>query len=213
MSNHSKYPKEAGVYKLTCNKNGKIYIGKSINIRRRLNQHKYCLSRGISKYYFQYVLLKHGWDSFDVEILEIVENFDKLIDNKSLLEREAHYIQLFDSTNSEKGYNICKFSTDVTGFPCSESTKLKIGNANRGKIPSEETREKYRQNNLGKKRSIETKNKMSKSKLGNSNNLGKFHSEETKEKMRLAKIGRKHSEESKEKMRKPKQNKNIKIYE
>ena len=32
MGNHSKYPKEAGIYKLTCVNNGKIY--------RKINQYK-----------------------------------------------------------------------------------------------------------------------------------------------------------------------------
>lgn len=42
MGKHIIYPKAAGIYKLTCDNNGKIYIGKSINIRKRLESHKNC---------------------------------------------------------------------------------------------------------------------------------------------------------------------------
>ena len=34
--------KSAGIYKLTCSTNGKIYIGKAVNLYKRLNRHKNC---------------------------------------------------------------------------------------------------------------------------------------------------------------------------
>lgn len=204
MSNHSKYPKEAGIYKITCNPNNKVYIGKANNIRTRINNHKNFKRKPKGMFHFQYALLKYGWDSFNVEILELVEDFDKLRDNVKLLEREAYYIELFDSTNPERGYNRCKFSTDATGIPCSEETKIKIGNANRGRIPTEETIKKLRQAHIGHKHSDETKEKMSQKRLGKSVGVGRVHSEETKKKMSESRLGKKHSEESKKKMRKPK---------
>lgn len=204
MGNNSEYTTDAGIYKITCKNNGKIYVGKAINLRNRINNHKNVKRRSKGMFYFQYALLKHGWESFTIEILETVKDFDKSKDNVYLLERESFYIDLFDSTNPNKGYNRCKFSTDLTGIPCSDETKIKIGNANRGRIPSNETREKLRQSHLGKKPSEETRAKMSKSRLGNSFRKGILHSEETKRKMRESRLGKKHSEESKEKMRKPK---------
>lgn len=207
MGNYSEYPKEAGIYKITCNKNGKIYIGKAVNLRNRINNHKNVKRKSKGMYYFQYALLKHGWESFSVEILETVKDFDKLKDNILLLERESYYINLFESTDIHKGYNRCKFSTDATGIPCSEETKIKIGDAKRGKFPSDEIKEKYRQAHLGKTASEETKKKMSLAHLGNTRRLGTRHSEETKKKMSESRLGRKHSEESKEKMRKAKREK------
>jgi group I intron endonuclease len=204
MGNYSEYPTDAGIYKITCKNNGKIYIGKAINLRNRINNHKNVKRRSKGMFYFQYALLKYGWESFTVEILEIVKDFDKFKDNKILLEKEAFYINLFDSTNLDKGYNRCKFSTDSTGIPCSKETKIKIGNANRGKRPSAETRKKLREFRLGKKHSKETREKMSKSRLGNTFRKDALHSEDTKRKMSESRLGKKHSEESKEKMRKPK---------
>jgi group I intron endonuclease len=188
MSNHSKYPKEAGIYKLTCVNNGKIYIGKTINIRYRMGDHRRTSKKIKGRYCIEHALIKHGWDSFTVEVLEIFENFDKTNDehNDTLLEMEGRYLKLFDSTNRSVGYNTCKFSTDRTGVLASEETREKL----RNRIYSEEYREKRRQSQLGKKLSEETKEKM----------RNRRHSEETKSKMSVNRLGRKHSEESKRKM-------------
>ena len=206
MGNEINWANNAGIYKLTCSISGKIYIGKSCNIKRRLYGYKTFNSKNKKMYHFLYALEKYGWDAFSVEILEILENFNKDTDKDKLFERESFYIKLFDATNPETGYNICGYSTDRTGIPTSEETKIKIGNANRGRFVSFETREKNRL-----------------ASLGNTNKRGKKLSEESKENIRIAvrgrklsedhkrKIGRslkgkKHTEESKQKMRKPKIN-------
>jgi group I intron endonuclease len=180
MESTSKYPTGAGIYKVTCIANNKIYIGKAVNLRKRLNKYKH--SKG--RCYFEKAILKHGWDSFTVEILEIVESFDKskLEDRLMILDRETYYIDFFDSDNKTVGYNLCRYSNDTTGIPLSEAHKEKISKANSGKIRSPESRERYRQAKLGKPNS----------------RLGTTHSEETKAKMRKAK-----SEEVKGKKRRP----------
>jgi group I intron endonuclease len=232
MSNHSKYPKEAGIYKLTSNDSGKIYIGKAVNLRKRLNVHKNCKKVPNGMFHFQNALVKYGWDSFTVEILEVFEDFVKLRDNASLLQREAYYIEFFDATNSDKGYNLCKFSTDTTGIPLSEEhkdkirqahlgktmpieTKEKLIQSNLGRVVSDKTREKLRQSKIGKPFSDEHKEKLRQSRLGKKMTeenkkkllqcrLGKPRSEETKEKLRQAHLGKTLSEEHKEKIRQSK---------
>jgi len=206
MSDHSKYPKEAGIYKLTCVNTGKIYIGKTINIRYRMGDHKRTSKKIKGRYHIENALIKHGWDSFTVEVLEIFKNFDKtnIEHNDTLLEIERRYVKLFDSTNSSIGYNTCKFSTDRTGVIASEETREKL----RNRKYTEEYREKKRQSQLGKKHSEETKEKMrnrrhseeTKSKMS-VDRLGKKHSEESKRKMSIARSGNPHSEEHKEKLR------------
>jgi group I intron endonuclease len=204
------YPKKAGIYKFTCIENGKVYIGKSVDIRSRLNYHK----RSKGGYYFQNALFKYGWDAFNIEILEIFEEFDKIKDNDSLLHRESYYIELYDSTNKDKGYNICKFSTDKTGIPMLESVKEKLRKANLGRPFSEEHRykigstwrgrtrppfteehkENIRKKNLGKKLSQTHKDNIGKA------NKDKIISEETKEKMSKSQKGKKRSQEIKDRM-------------
>lgn len=209
-------PRKAGIYKLTCKKNGKIYIGKSVNLYYRLSNHKSCekLSKGRSL--LEKAVIKYGWNSFDFEILEIVDNFDKIADNNNLLKRESYYIELFDATNLNKGYNLCKYSTDRTGIKHSEDFKIKMSLRQKGRKHSEETKEKIRQARLGKPGTSHTeehKERMRQLNLGKKMlpediekirqaRLGTKASEETKTKMSVSQSGRKHSEETKAKMSK-----------
>jgi len=216
--------KKAGIYKITCINNGKFYIGKSVNLYSRLNYHKSRAKKITGSTYFEKAMIKHGWDSFEVEILEIFENFDKYKDNDKLLELEASLIKKFNSFDGKIGYNICQFSTDRTGHKCSDETRRKMSLSRIGKPLSEETREKLRkprkpgseefkrkcrerthtieskkkmrQAKLGKSLSEETKEKLSKCKKG------KPLSDEHKENARFARLGYTHTEETKEKMRK-----------
>lgn len=208
----STYPQKAGIYKCTCKHNGKIYIGKSVNIYKRMDRHKNCHKSMSSKYHFQNAIIKYGWESFEIEILEVFENFNKQTDNHLLLERESFFIRLFNSTDPNKGYNICKYSTDTTGIPLSKShkdkirksllgrtfskeTKEKMKNAQLGKTLSKETKEKLRQHNLGKVLSKETKDKIRKS------CSGKIFSLTHREKIKKSKLGIPRSEETKAKIR------------
>lgn len=214
------YPNVAGIYKLTCIYNGKVYIGKAINLNKRLNSHRYCERRSKGRCYFENVIIKYGWNSFVVEIIETFENFDKTKDNKFLLEKEAYYIGVFESTNKDIGYNICTYSQDRTGLVHSDDTKEKMSKAKLGKplsdhhkeaiknkMSTEENREKMRNYNLGKTHSEESKEKMRqpRSKEARENirksRMGKKHTEESKEKNRQSNLGKKRSDETKLKMR------------
>jgi len=96
MAIQPKYPTNAGIYKLTCSVNGKIYIGKAVNISSRMANHKYNGRKSIGRCFFENALIKYGWDSFNIEILEIFEDFDKNNDNHklSIFQKEAEYIKL-----------------------------------------------------------------------------------------------------------------------
>ncbi len=238
MEQNDNYPNKAGIYKFTCINNGKIYIGKSVSIYHRMANHK-CISKKPSgKCYFENALIKHGWDSFTVEVLEIFENFDKtkLEDRLMILDVETSYMDLFDSRNKNKGYNICKYSNDNTGVPLTEEHKEKIRVANVGKFRSEETKKRMSVSRMGRVFSDETKDKIRQSKVGKTfsdehkekirkSNLGKTksekqlekmrnrrHSDETKEKMSRSQLGRKHEESTKEKIRQAKLGKPMKPF-
>lgn len=87
------------IYKVTNKKNGKVYIGQTIqSIKDRWYRH--CGKSGLSKAelntHFKRAILKYGKESFTIEVLEEV-------DSSKLDEREKYYIKLYDSYNN--GYN------------------------------------------------------------------------------------------------------------
>jgi group I intron endonuclease len=199
-----------GIYKLTCNINNKVYIGKSVDLVKRISRHRNTEKGTKQTYYLQHAIKKHGWESFSVEILEYFKDFDKTNDlhKQLILDRETDYIELYDSINKSIGYNICKHSTDNTGRQHSEETKEKMRKAHLGKVFSEEHRKNISLSREGMKMSDEARIKMSESRKGipiseeaRKNRIGKPRSEETKRKIGLASLGRKHTDESKEKIK------------
>lgn len=114
------------VYKHTSPSN-KIYIGITFNPKRRwYDGNGYLHKRKDGKYnqpLFARAILKYGWDNFTHEILE--DNLSK----ERACELEKKYIQEYDSTNPQKGYNI-SFGGDILMY---------------GKTHSEETRKLLRQ--------------------------------------------------------------------
>lgn len=55
------------VYRLTNLVTKKTYIGKSVNFKRRMRQHKHSMKKG--KAYLSRSIRKHGWDKFKKEII------------------------------------------------------------------------------------------------------------------------------------------------
>ena len=62
-----------GIYKIECIANNKVYIGQSINIKRRLYDHKTRLRKGTHKNkHLQNAWNKYGEDNFTFETFNIV---------------------------------------------------------------------------------------------------------------------------------------------
>ena len=72
FKDYKNFPKTSGIYKITTLHNNKIYIGSSISLKRRMNDHINRLI-GNKHYinYFQRIFNKHGKDNFKVEFLFI----------------------------------------------------------------------------------------------------------------------------------------------
>ena len=85
-----------GIYLITNLINGKVYVGQSINLRRRWREHKYRIYQNNSP--IDLAFIKYGRENFKNEILEfcLPEDLD---------EREKYWINFYDSYNSKKGYN------------------------------------------------------------------------------------------------------------
>ena len=88
-----------GIYKITNLANGKCYVGQSINIIRRWNEHKRVAFDSSNKNY-EYPLYRaireYGINNFEFSVLE--ECTPEELDDK-----EVHYISLYNSYDN--GYN------------------------------------------------------------------------------------------------------------
>lgn len=108
-----------GIYKFTNKLTGEAYIGQSVDIKRRYNQHKnrydkFYKEAPIEDTYFHSMLRHYGFHNFDFEILEEC-------DVEKLNERETYYIAFYNSLYPN-GYNRtiggdslthCKLSNDI----------------------------------------------------------------------------------------------------
>lgn len=87
-----------GIYYIKNKTNGKIYIGSSKNIEKRIKQHKNDLINNKHKsQWLQFDYNKYGSEYFEYEVLE------EVMDNKDLLKREKYYIEKYETI--DKGYN------------------------------------------------------------------------------------------------------------
>ena len=199
-----------GIYTITCTANGRVYVGSSIDIARRIRSHVSELDRGVHKNgYLRNSWAKYGESAFHFDVIEHVEN------PNNLLEREQWWMDSLDTVKN--GFNISpkagntlgiKFSDEgrqnlsnaMRGKPGrkhSEETKRKISEQNRGRIFSEEHRRKISEKARDRHPGEETRRKLSAASKGRV--LGPM-SEETKRKLSEAKIGRKLSEEHRQKI-------------
>lgn len=184
--------KICGIYKITS-PTGKIYIGQSINIKRRITRYKSLDCKNQYKLYNS--LLKYGWDSHNFEI--ICEcNIDILNDI------EKYYIKFYNTFNSEHGMNLTDGGDSKRII--SLETRLKMSISKKGKYlgrkASPETIQKLKDSHIVVKLSEETLKKRSQFMMGNTYNKGKHPSIETIEKLREIRKKFKHSDESKIKM-------------
>lgn len=85
-----------GIYKITNNINKRCYIGQSINIYKRWNQHKYNSSKSSI---IHLAIKKYGVENFSFEIIEQCSQ-------KQLNEREVYWINYYNSYN--EGYNLTR---------------------------------------------------------------------------------------------------------
>jgi len=157
-----------GIYKITS-PSKKVYIGQSINIKKRWYYHKSVYKTKKSKLYSSFI--KYGIEKHKFEIIAVC-----LIEDLNTVEK--YYVDLYQCFNSKNGLNL-KDGGGSKGC-VSEETKLKISNSlkgRKGKSWSDEKKINFSLKRKGIKVSDETKRRMSIVKIG------KLKSIETKKKM------------------------------
>lgn len=113
------------VYKITNLINGKIYIGKTNDIKRRWKEH--LKSSKLSQYPIYRAIRKYGSSNFLIEKLEEFET-----ENEALL-AESKFISQYNSNLKEIGYNLTLGGEGISGYVFSEESRNKISEALKGK--------------------------------------------------------------------------------
>lgn len=117
------------IYKITNNGTGEVYIGESLSIKDRWENHVEELRRGIHKNY----KLQMAWDmckehNFEFEILATIDTEafpNKVYQKCILLWFENLYIQKYDSINN--GYNL-----ENSFFQVLKGNKVVFGSKDKG---------------------------------------------------------------------------------
>ena len=177
-----------GIYKITS-PTGKIYIGQSVNIRKRMLKYKNLNCKSQSILYKS--ILKYGWCN---HIFEVIEECDiELLNNK-----ERFYQDIFDATG-KNGLNCMLTKTnDRSGFH-SQETKQKLSEARRkdknsffGKKHKEDSLLKMKIASSLRRHTPESLEKLRIANTGDKNAMfGRNHTKEAIDKIRAKAIGRK----------------------
>lgn len=115
----------SGIYSILNKRNGKIYVGQSVDCSRRLRHHRNHLRKNTHhNQHLQSSWNKYGEDAFLFGMLESCPN-------EKLNENEVWWINYFDSTDSEKGYNLEEGG--ISDYKMSDEVKEKISTSHKGR--------------------------------------------------------------------------------
>jgi len=189
----------SGIYEIRNEINGHRYIGSSVNMQKRFNEHKCTLSKNISHCYgIQNAWNKYGEQSFKFTPLIICDENMLLFYEQKLLDTNPRYNIGKCAEVPRRGMKLSNEQIEamrnrLLGGELSDNHKMKISKTLTGRRLSEENKKNIslalmgNKNAFGYKHSKEEKDK-----------LRYPRSDETKRKMSAATVGRVHAPTSEE---------------
>jgi group I intron endonuclease len=126
---------KSGVYIIRNVVNGKVYVGSSIQIRKRWNEHR----NQLRKHRHPNPILQKAWNrygeaQFEFGILE------EVADVVLLCAHEQIWIERLKALAGQSGYNVAPHAGSTLGVRPSRKTRRKLSIANKGKRRIKETR-------------------------------------------------------------------------
>ena len=143
--------------------NGKGYIGQTVYLRKRINEHKRNAKIGKQNPLYN-AINKYGWENFEVIVLE--ENLSKA----EIDEKEKYWIEEKQTLTTQKGYNIQKGGKKC----CGGNNAFTVGKTDE---ELQEIKSRMREKAghwQGKKHTDETKQKMSDNNYQHKNMVNKI---------------------------------------
>lgn len=142
--------KRAGIYLIRNIRNGRVYVGSSVNVSKRLYVHRWRLERGDhDSRMLQRAWEKYGSEAFVFELVEAVVELDLL------LLREQDWIDRYRAADGVHGYNACPTAGTRRGVPQPASVAIKLRAVHTGKPKSAEQRAKMSAAAKGRPKSAE----------------------------------------------------------
>ncbi len=109
-------PQSSGIYLVKNRINNKIYVGQSIDIKRRITQH---LKQTIAVGILHNAISRYGAENFEISILE--ECSPDQLDTQ-----EEYWIATLNATDRNIGYNICSKGGSRKGTTVSEESRARM---------------------------------------------------------------------------------------
>lgn len=169
------------LYSITCNANGKVYIGVCSWYAQRIGKHKYDLRKNShANSFMQEDYNLFGENSFH---FDIIQRYDYKKDAEII---EKYYTDNIFGLNKDYCYNIISGGGNVAyqirglyktklenDLEFRNKISVSISNRMKGKVLSNETKDKIRKLAIGRKASDETKKIFSEARMGGGNGRAK----------------------------------------
>jgi group I intron endonuclease len=121
------------IYKLTNTINGKVYVGKTVDLKARLYMHSRAYD---GKTAIHRAIKKHGFATFAVDVLEA-----GVATEEELRALEIQWIATLGATDRARGYNLTAGGEGMRGYVPSAETRALWSSLRKGKPPSDACRE------------------------------------------------------------------------
>lgn len=141
---------KSGIYFIQNKKNGKVYIGSTIDFSKRWHMHKKQLAAGNHANIFLQRSYSKYPDAFEFGIIDIC-------DKSELIAKEQFYCDLFQSYQNTRGYNIREIVHTNLGVKVNDEVKQRISKSMKGRKQSPEHAKKQCEARRGRKNTFENK--------------------------------------------------------
>lgn len=116
----------SGIYLIINKINGHMYVGGSVDIEKRLDEHK--RGKDADNQAIDRAILKYGKENFSYQVITELPTDWNIIG-----EHEKYWIKLYNTFKDSNHYNLTEGGEGISGWKHTDETKFKISEANKGK--------------------------------------------------------------------------------